>query len=287
MKKEAQSVEKIRRSGRVSAAIPIQLTGADTEGLQFMEDTTTVTLSRYGAAILSKRKLAPQQEFFIRRPDTNKEGEVRIVGVIEEHADVYIYAVGFVDPEINLWGIEFPPSTAPGETEHSILMACSGCQGREVVPLGELAFGIIEAEEGVLRYCKRCQTSTQWKPATGDAASPPPSPQVKQEPQAEPLPKPSERRRYLRAKVSTRACIRYLGSEDEVVCEDISRGGICFKSRRRYSKGMSVEVAAPYAPGTQSIFVPGRIAYVQELPEMSLFRYGLAYTTERKGLSRS
>jgi hypothetical protein len=57
----------------------------------------------------------------------------------------------------------------------------------------------------------------------------------------------------------------------------MSRGGLRFKSRKRYFERSSIEVAVPYAPGGQSIFVHARIVYVLELPEEKLFRCGVAY----------
>jgi hypothetical protein len=57
----------------------------------------------------------------------------------------------------------------------------------------------------------------------------------------------------------------------------MSRGGVRFKSRKQYFQGNTIEVAVPYSPGAQSIFVHARIAFVQELPEEKLFRCGVAY----------
>ena len=40
---------------------------------------------------------------------------------------------------------------------------------------------------------------------------------------------------------------------------------------------MLIDVAVPYAPGDQAIFVPAQIAYVQELPEQNTYRCGVMY----------
>jgi len=43
-----------------------------------------------------------------------------------------------------------------------------------------------------------------------------------------------------------KACIRTYGSSDEIVaCEDISRGGLRFKSKKEYTANTEIEVAAP------------------------------------------
>jgi hypothetical protein len=70
---------------------------------------------------------------------------------------------------------------------------------------------------------------------------------------------------------------------DIVLCENVSRGGLCFKSTLRYSETASIEVAAPYSPGSAHIPVPAQIVYVQELPGEKLFRYGVQYVQRTKG----
>ena len=65
--------------------------------------------------------------------------------------------------------------------------------------------------------------------------------------------------------------------EEFVHCEDISRGGLRFKSTSRYREQTLIEVAAPYSSGQAAIFVAARIVFAQELPEQNLFRYGVLY----------
>ena len=86
------------------------------------------------------------------------------------------------------------------------------------------------------------------------------------------------RRKHVRTKVNFKACIRsYAFGDDIVTCEDISRGGLRFKSRKEYVAKTEIEVAAPYAPGTPDIFVRGRIVYVVELKQERRFRCGVCY----------
>jgi hypothetical protein len=86
-----------------------------------------------------------------------------------------------------------------------------------------------------------------------------------------------DRRKYPRTRVSYKACIRRSGFTDEVVaCEDMSKGGICFKSRKKYFDRTEIEVAVPYSPGN-AIFVPAEIAWVLEITEDKLYRCGVVY----------
>lgn len=87
------------------------------------------------------------------------------------------------------------------------------------------------------------------------------------------------RRRHVRTRVRFTACVRGNHSGEEVVeCDNVSKGGLCFRSRKRYAEGAAIEVAVPYAPGQPAIFVPAQIRRVEELPSLGLFRYGVAYS---------
>lgn len=97
-------------------------------------------------------------------------------------------------------------------------------------------------------------------------------------PPREPDPPRVNRRKHPRVKVSYSALVRHPERGDDiVVCEDMSRGGLRFKSKKTYYERSLIEVAAPYVPGQTPIFVPAQIVFIQELTEQQLIRYGVAY----------
>src|SRR5881398_3837962 len=102
------SPDGMRRSSRIPKEIDILLVGSDTEGKVFSEKTKTVLLSRHGAGIVSRYKLSAEQELILRRLDTNKEAEVRLVGNLGAQGKTYTYGVAFLNPETDLWDIPFP-----------------------------------------------------------------------------------------------------------------------------------------------------------------------------------
>jgi hypothetical protein len=91
------------------------------------------------------------------------------------------------------------------------------------------------------------------------------------------------RRKHPRIKVKYSACVRHPERGDDIVqCEDMSKGGLRFKSRKPYYVQSLIEVAVPYAHGQPAIFVPAQIVFVEELPEQQLFRCGVQYLKPAK-----
>ena len=331
-----------RRSSRIPKQLAIFLIGSDIEGRVFSEETKTVVLSRHGAGITSQYKLSAEQEIIIRRVDSGKEAEARVVGQIGSEGDTYIYGVAFLDPAIDVWGLDFGELTDAEKQASRALLQCSSCQLRETVDHSDLEADVFAINRSAVRYCKRCGSSTVWKQATGEPAASPatvpakapmvgqssadaappdvvPDPAVQYDsPDAEPVVappppqlaptawtppehespplsaaksatpapsaapqatgRPEDRRKHPRARVKFQACIRRPGMPDDVVsCEDMSRGGLRFKSKKQYFAKTMIEVAVPYSPGGQSIFVSAQIVHVHETPGEGVFHCGVAY----------
>lgn len=267
-----------RRSDRIVHVMPIRVYGNDVSGEAFEEEGQTSVLSRHGAAILLKRSLSPEQFLALQRCDKPKETEARIVGLIEHTGETYLYGVAFLDNTADLWEIDFP---APSESDAAvgrILLECRHCASRELVYLDEFEAEVFEVNRTIFRDCKRCRDRTLWREpagATGEAASEQKAPQ---EGKRVSIPA-DERRQHTRAKVKLTALIRHIPDIEEVVkTENVSRGGLCFRSRRNYYMGLRLDVCLPYTGGRANIFVPAKIVRVRALPgEYILTEYGLEY----------
>ena len=287
----------LRRSSRIPKEIAILLVGSDMEGKMFSEQTKTVVLSRYGAGILSKYALSAEQELILRSLDSNKEGEVRVVGRLGAQGEMHTYGVAFLNPDTDLWGIKFPGMTESEKEASRVTLQCSGCKTRVTVQHSDLESDVYLVNEGIVRACKVCGSSTFWKRATDDVAGehgPPPEAAPEAADDKEPVEvlqaevpdsastlqaAPREnKRKHVRTRVSFKACIRsYAFGEDIVTCEDMSRGGLRFKSRKEYVAKMDIEVAAPYSPGAHAIFVRAQVVHVLELKQERRFRCGINY----------
>lgn len=86
------------------------------------------------------------------------------------------------------------------------------------------------------------------------------------------------RRKHTRVRVNFHACVRQGESGDDIVeCENVSKGGLSFRSRRQYAVDSVIDIAAPYKEGEPALFVSARIRRSERLGNGDVFRYGAAY----------
>lgn len=79
-----------------------------------------------------------------------------------------------------------------------------------------------------------------------------------------------------RTKITTSACVREPGSEEIVSVVNMSREGLCFRSRREYVPDTWVRVAVPYMRGGSNIFQISRIAWKRDINSKEK-EYGVNY----------
>jgi hypothetical protein len=240
--------------------------------------------------VVSKYKLSPEQELLLRWPDGNKEAEARIVGQVGTHLESYAYGVVFLDSSVNFWDREFAQVAELEGKGVSATLECTRCKRQESVAQGDLELDVYAFNDKVIRYCKECGSSTIWKVGHATGELTPANPGQVQEPSHRPadevaisvsaeLNAPENKRKHRRMKVNLAACIRRPGfGDDVVICQDMSRGGVRFKSRLQYFADTTIEIAVPYTRGSSDIFVSARILYVQELDKRGFYRCGAAYT---------
>jgi hypothetical protein len=162
----------VRRSGRVAKDIRIVLIGTDTSGRVFAEETQTVTLSRHGAGVISKHKLAPDGMLILRFLGGNSEASIRLVGQMGEDVRGYVYGVAFVDPNLDFWELKFPPPPK-WHVDFDAPLQCISCQALEIVDQSEIEADVYALAEFILRFCANCGMSTQWRRARQVSAAGP------------------------------------------------------------------------------------------------------------------
>jgi hypothetical protein len=275
-----------RRSDRVSLTVLLEASGTDSHGQEFSEPAKSLIISRGGAVIVLGRELNPEQEIHIRRKapsEAQRQSRVRIVNQTGQQRDGFLYSVEVLDPQMDLWGVDFPSIMENTEAVAKMLLECTHCRTREVSYLNELELRAFESNRGIARHCKVCRVPSIWAQVSNEdekkiAARAARGRRASEAPGA--VPSEGEQRERQRMRLQTRltACIRQQGEDDELaVCEDISAIGMCFRSKRRYLAQALVDVAVPYSPDTANIFLPARIVYSEEIPKAGLFRHGTEY----------
>src|SRR5215467_7669935 len=265
----------LRQSDRISLRMPVEASWATAEGATFTQSVETLLVSRNGGVLRFAEKLETGQELHLRRhleEEQWKNTRARVVAEIDQDAGGFLYAIHILEPRNDFWDIDFPSPNKGQEALARLLMECSFCQRREVVYLNEQDLKSFEVRKCIARLCSHCDSPSIWIEAQQEIPheAPPPAPPVDE--------RVTPRRNRTRVKARVLACIRRRGFQEEVaVCEDLSKGGLSFRSRNQYPEGTRLEVAVPFTPGSAAIFVPIRIVFSQPLASAGLFRHGAAY----------
>ena len=98
-----------RRAGRIPHQAPVILSGMDSEGFNFAEETQTLTVSRQGVSIRTSYELALGQEISVRTKDKGRVAQFEVAW-IGQHGTPGEGRIGleWVEPE-RFWGVNFPP----------------------------------------------------------------------------------------------------------------------------------------------------------------------------------
>jgi hypothetical protein len=266
----------LRQSDRVSFRLPVEVSWASSSGSITNQTAETMLVSRNGGVLRLQAKLVPGQEIHLRRQtegDFWKAARARIVAEIDQDSDTSLYAIHLAEPRSDFWDIDFPAHHKAEEALARLLMECSFCQRREVVYLTEPEVKSFEVRKCIARVCQQCASPSIWIEAQSEVRPPEAG---AEHPSVEERVIP--RRNRARVKARIMACIRRRGFAEEIaVCEDLSKGGVSFRSRNQYPEGSRVEIAVPFTPGTGAIFVPIKIVSSQPIAAAGLYRHGASY----------
>jgi len=116
-----------RRSDRISLGLRIRVSGHSGLKQEFATTTRTVLISRHGAKIILEHDQVPHGELSVGCLNTNKESEARLVGFMGDEAEGPSYGIEFLDKEINVWNIAFPPFEESGKAVARTLLRCQRC----------------------------------------------------------------------------------------------------------------------------------------------------------------
>lgn len=264
--------------------MPIFVLGTDTAGKAFLEDAKTVSVSEHGAAVVLKRALPVNDKIVLRRPKVRREAACRVVGEIGGQSDAYVYNVAFLKSDETFWNISFPPLADDKDTAGRTLLQCELCGARKVVHLQPMELEVYNANQKLSLRCDACRKTTIWIEAAHEpAAEHAPAraePAAGESPPHPPPVPPRTRNERKHPRISTRMPVgirQAAFDEDVATTVNISRGGVCFKSRRRYHTGSYIQIAVPYSSSGVNIFVPARVTRSSEIPSEKMFLHGVVF----------
>jgi hypothetical protein len=262
-------------------------------GREFEAEARTVILNRHGARIQLQRVLKAGQTVRLVNLVNHRMADFRVVGATEPYSEKGgEYAVAKLNPDINVWGIQFPPPSESEVTTPKALVECRVCHTVALLRLTLVEVEVLESAGIFSRQCDKCRQPTPWGHAETQVAmeSPPGEEEMFRDAQAEPAISDANRRQHRRVSLQLPILVRdYYGGAEITKTENVSKGGFCFASEKTYQLGEAVMVICPYDPAGQNIEIRSTMARKREIEGTNKKIYGLRYEprpAERAGERR-
>ena len=154
-----------RRSERLRLRIPIEVKGSDAEGKPFRESTFTLVVGRHGARISLRNFPLPGDRVIITDLQNKISCPFRVIGRTgKSGGESPEWGVECLDPQINFWGIYFPPKldVPAGQESIDVLLECVGCHFQELAQLTSDEYDTLITDTALSRDCAQCNTTTEW-----------------------------------------------------------------------------------------------------------------------------
>ena len=306
----------VRRTERVLLKVPIKVHGVDPEGKAFSENTHTLVINRHGARIAARVLLRPGDEIKVTNSYSNRTFPFRVVcRVGKSLGEGPEWGVECLEPEANVWGIQFPQKKkAPGEDQSiSALLECTQCASRELVEVLQGQYQTLITEFSLRRNCPKCGTTTAWQFSFVDDGWEEPSfpaqaaptvqgsestsdlaPQsLATAPTGAPLPTTTphpapvkterkERRRVKRVTLKLPVRIRLQdGQQDVTRTENFSKPGACVISKLALYENARVLLTMGYTGGGGDLEAPARVVWQKPMEGTQLTIYGVDFESKR------
>jgi c-di-GMP-binding flagellar brake protein YcgR len=97
-----------RKAQRVAMQIKVSVSGYNSEGERFAEDTKTIAISAFGCQVLLRNPVKKGQRLVLSNAQTKKTAEFLVVHQEWKGAESNI-GLAFTGPSHSFWPVEFPP----------------------------------------------------------------------------------------------------------------------------------------------------------------------------------
>jgi PilZ domain len=275
-----------RRTERLSIKVPISVTGEDTSGRHFEEQTTVRDVSRLGGRVLLKGIPQDGTRLVIANLATGVKGTFRTTGSYPVGTGgLREWGVQQVDNEANVWDVLFEEVTEPGlDSGASALLVCTTCGQRVFARLRRSEYRMLELKFVIRRPCDRCDTVTDWVVGIcedDDDDSPPTAVKASERnplQAAKPMPQSAgaERRRSPRFALKVPLLVSSPGGpSDLTVAEDVSRSGLRFASSVEAMPGSRLQVIIGYGVADSPPVHAYRIVWRNPMHKSARYMYGV------------
>jgi len=160
--------------------IGVVVFGTDQKGDGFQEDTSTIEVAATWAKIRLRHSPQPGTDLLVFNKENGNQAEF----VFEAMAAPNEATISLRDHSVDVWQLDFglPAEPVPDERLRRHL-CCSHCGTRESVVLDTEAAANLEQTGRLMRHCRQCMESTEWRvegepvaaaaPVKEEAAPPP------------------------------------------------------------------------------------------------------------------
>jgi hypothetical protein len=269
-----------RRSDRLMITLPLVVEGKDTKGQPFDNTARTITVNRHGARIVTPRPLRAGQTITVTNIASRRKCQFRVVGPVSPATDRGgEWGIECLDPNEDIWGIQFPPVLATDEIQSKALLECQECGTTALMHVSLVDVEVLETSGILTKPCTHCERETRWhlsrkQPGMPEAAEKPLSQGEKSA-----STRGAENRRHRRSSLQLPVLIRdYYGGSEITRTENVSKGGFCFVSEKNHPAGEILLVVCPYDPSTTD-HIEVRVRVVRSRPVEGSVRtvYGVRY----------
>lgn len=98
-----------RRSQRVLLAVPLEVSGKQSNNVSFTERTTTIIVNSHGALLHLQAPVVCGQSLTLKHARTEEESRCTVVDIFSGQNGISEVAVEFPEPCPRFWRVTFPP----------------------------------------------------------------------------------------------------------------------------------------------------------------------------------
>jgi len=260
--------------------LPLVIQGHDSKGQSFDHRARTITINRHGARIMSPHPLRVGQTIVVTNLTSRKRCRFRVVGPIApatyRGGEWGIECVNLSD---DIWGIKFPPGSADEGQASKALLECRDCGSVALMRVSLVEVEVLESAGIVVKPCADCERDTSWRLSEDPAAIALPSPEPASHQDQKNAGGGIENRRHRRSALQMPVRVRdFYGGTEVTRTENISKGGFCFVSEKKYQVGEILLVVCPYDPSTANhIEVRARVSRRVRVEGRDQHIYGMRF----------